>query len=260
MSSPIDNIPKLDSNPNLRMPNSSNSEETEKSKVVGIAGADFIYNLQAPFSNVQFFDGNFIIKHQSEGVGGINKREVGKIVNLIDGSNKLMRKCSLNDIIFLVMLIMTKSASDQRQSRAELWSNKKNVSNTEAINVYQMGIDAAKETYDLTMDNIKMQKIMAWVSIGLGVVSVITGPFYALSTNSATKGLDLIKNASGILGKFITVSKLANTIFIPAANAFMGFYQGYRNLGFAERQKEISFLQAEREGSRRDLRRRRPAP
>ena len=247
MSSPIDNIPKLDSNPNLRMPNSSNSEETEKSKVVGIAGADFIYNLQAPFSNVQFFDGNFIIKHQSEGVGGINKREVGKIVNLIDGSNKLMRKCSLNDIIFLVMLIMTKSASDQRQSRAELWSNKKNVSNTEAINVYQMGIDAAKETYDLTMDNIKMQKIMAWVSIGLGVVSVITGPFYALSTNSATKGLDLIKNASGILVKFITVSKLANTIFIPAANAFMGFYQGYRNLGFAERQKEISFLQAERE-------------
>ena len=247
MSSPIDNIPKLDSNPNLRMPNSSNSEETEKSKVVGIAGADFIYNLQAPFSNVQFFDGNFIIKHQSEGVGGINKREVGKIVNLIDGSNKLMRKCSLNDIIFLVMLIMTKSASDQRQSRAELWSNKKNVSNAEAINVYQMGIDVANETYELTKENIVMQKWMAGISIGLGVVSLITGPFYALSTNSATKGLDLIKNASGILGKFITVSKLANTIFIPAANAFMGFYQGYRNLGFAERQKEISFLQAERE-------------
>lgn len=245
MSSPIDNILKQDSNPDLRLPNSSNSEETEKSKVVGMASADFIYNLQAPFSNIQFFDGNFIIKHQSEGVGGIDKQEVGKIVNLIDGSNKLMRKCSLNDIIFLVMLIMTKSASDQRQSRAELWSNKKNVSNTEAINVYQMGIDAAKETYNLTMDNIKMQKIMAWVSIGLGVVSVITGPFAALGTNSATK--KLLKNASDILKTFISVSKLANTIFIPLANSVMGIVQGAMNLKFARRQKEISFLQAERE-------------
>ena len=245
MSSPIDNIPKLDSNPNLRMPNSSNSEETEKSKVVGIAGADFIYNLQAPFSNVQFFDGNSVIKHQSEGVGGIDKQEVGKIVNLIDGSNKLMRKCSLNDIIFLVMLIMTKAASDQRQSRAELWSNKKSVSNTEAINVYQMGINAAKESYELTMDNIKMQKIMAWVSIGLGVVSLITGPFAALGTNSATRGL--FDNASNILKTFISVSKTINSIVIPAINAGMGIYQGIKGLEFARRQKEISFLQAERE-------------
>ena len=245
MSSPIDNIPKQDGNPNLRMPNSSNSEETEKSKVVGIAGADFIYNLQAPFSNVQFFDGNSVIKHQSEGVGGIDKQEVGKIVNLIDGSNKLMRKCSLNDIIFLVMLIMTKAASDQRQSRAELWSNKKSVSNTEAINVYQMGINAAKESYELTMDNIKMQKIMAWVSIGLGVVSLITGPFAALGTNSATRGL--FDNASNILKTFISVSKTINSIVIPAINAGMGIYQGIKGLEFARRQKEISFLQAERE-------------
>ena len=246
MSSSIDNIPKQDSNPNLRMPSSSNSEETEKSKVIGMAGADFIYNLQAPLlQHVQFFDGNFIIKHQSEGVGGIDKQEVGKVVNLIDGSNKLMRKCSLNDIIFLVMLIMTKSASDQRQSRAELWSNKKNVSNTEAINVYQMGIDAAKETYKLTMDNIKMQKIMAWVSIGLGIVSVITGPFAALGTNSATRGL--FDNASNILKTFISVSKTINSIVIPAINAGMGIYQGIKGLEFARRQKEISFLQAERE-------------
>jgi hypothetical protein len=248
MSSPIDNIPKQDSNPNLRIPNSSNSEETEKSKVVGMAGADFIYNLQAPLlQHIQFFDGNFVIKHQSEGVGGIDKQEVGKIVNLIDGSNKLMRKCSLNDIIFLVMLIMTKSASDQRQSRAELWSNKKNVSNTEAINVYQMGINAAKETYELTMENIRMQKWMAGISIGLGIVSLFVGSFYALSTNSATRGLDLIKNASGILGKFISASKFANTILIPLINAGMGIYQGIKGLEFARRQKEISFMQAERE-------------
>lgn len=246
MSNTIGNkLPKQDSTPDLRMPNSSNSEETEKSKVVGMAGADFIYNLQAPFSNVQFFDGNFVIKHQSEGVGGIDKQEVGKIVNLIDGSNKLMRKCSLNDIIFLVMLIMTKSASDQRQSRAELWSNKKNVSNTEAINVYQMGIDAAQKTFELTMDNIKMQKIMAWVSIGLGIVSVITGPFAALGTNSATRGL--FDNASNTLKTFISVSKTINSIFIPAINAGMGIYQGIKGLEFARRQKEISFLQAERE-------------
>ena len=246
MSGPIDNIPKQDSNPDLRMPNSSNSEETEKSKVVGMAGADFIYNLQAPLlQHVQFFDGNFVIKHQSEGVSGIDKQEVGKIVNLIDGSNKLMRKCSLNDIIFLVMLIMTKSASDQRQSRAELWSNKKNVSNTEAINVYQMGIDAAQKTFDLTMDNIKMQKIMAWVSIGLGVVSVITGPFAALGTNSATRGL--FDNASNILKTFISVSKTINSIVITAINAGMGIYQGIKGLEFARRQKEISFMQAERE-------------
>lgn len=246
MSNTIGNkLPKQDSNPDLRMPNSSNSEETEKSKVVGMAGADFIYNLQAPFSNVQFFDGNSVIKHQSEGVGGIDKQEVGKIVNLIDGSNKLMRKCSLNDIIFLVMLIMTKSASDQRQSRAELWSNKKNVSNTEAINVYQMGIDAAQKTFKLTMDNIEMQKIMAYVSIGSGIVSVITGPFAALGTNSATKGL--FDNASNILKTFISVSKTINSIVIPAINAGMGIYQGIKGLEFARRQKEISFMQAERE-------------
>ena len=247
MSSPIDNIPKQDSNPDLRMPDSSNSEETEKSKVIGMAGADFIYNLQTSLSqHVQFFDGNFVIKHQSEGVGGIDKQEVGKIVNLIDGSNKLMRKCSLNDIIFLIMLIMTKSASDQRQSRAELWSNKKSVSNTEAINVYQMGIDAAQKTFELTMDNIKLQKIMAWVSIGLGVVSVITGPFAALGTNSATK--KLFENASDTLKTFVSVSITINTIAIPAINAAMGIAQGVTNLVyFSKKQKEISFLQAERE-------------
>ena len=247
MSSPIDkNLPKQDSNPDLRLPNSSNSEETEKSKVVGMAGADFIYNLQALFSNIQFFDGNFIIKHQSEGVGGIDKQEVGKIVNLIDGSNKLMRKCSLNDIIFLVMLIMTKSASDQRQSRAELWSNKKNVSNTEAINVYQMGIDAAKETYNLTMGNIKMQKIMAWVSIGLGVVSVFASPISSLSSN-VTTSFKFLETSSKLIKNVVLASKIA-TFVTQVAQYAMGIAQGVVNLVyFSKKQKEISFMQAERE-------------
>lgn len=245
MSSPIDNIPKQDSNPDLRMPSSSNSEETEKSKVVGMAGADFIYNSQAPFSNVQFFDGNFVIKHQSEGVGGIDKQEVGKIVNLIDGSNKLMRKCSLNDIIFLIMLIMTKAASDQRQSRAELWSNKKNVSNTEAINVYQMGIDAAQKTFELTMDNIKMQKIMAWISIGLGVVSVVASPISSLSSN-VTTSFKFLETSSKFIQNVVLASKIA-TFATQVAQSAMGIVQGAMNLGFARRQKEISFMQAERE-------------
>lgn len=245
MSSPIDNIPKQDSNPDLRMPSSSNSEETEKSKVVGMAGADFIYNSQSPFSNVQFFDGNFVIKHQSEGVGGIDKQEVGKIVNLIDGSNKLMRKCSLNDIIFLIMLIMTKSASDQRQSRAELWSNKKNVSNTEAINVYQMGIDAAQKTFELTMDNIKMQKIMAWISIGLGVVSVVASPISSLSSN-VTTSFKFLETSSKFIQNVVLASKIA-TFATQVAQSAMGIYQGIKGLEFARRQKEISFLQAERE-------------
>ena len=100
MSGPIDNIPKQDSNPNLRMPNSSNSEETEKSKVVGMAGADFIYNLQTSLSqHVQFFDGNFVIKHQSEGVGGIDKQEVGKI-HLISG--KVGRSCGQTRKMYLI--------------------------------------------------------------------------------------------------------------------------------------------------------------
>ena len=245
MSSPIDNISKQDSNPDLRKPISSNSEETEKSKVVGMAGADFIYNLQTSLSqHVQFFDGNFVIKHQSEGVGGIDKQEVGKIVNLIDGSNKLMRKCSLNDIIFLIMLIMTKSASDQRQSRAELWSNKKNVSNTEAINVYQMGIDAAQKTFELTMDNIKMQKIMAWISIGLGVVSVVASPISSLSSN-VTTSFKFLETSSKFIQNVVLASKIA-TFATQVAQSAMGIVQGAMNLKFANRQKEISFLQAER--------------
>ena len=247
MSSPIDNIPKQDSNPDLRKPISSNSEETEKSKVVGMAGADFIYNLQTSLAqHVQFFDGSFVIKHQSEGVSGIDKQEVGKIVNLIDGSNKLMRKCSLNDIIFLIMLIMTKAASDQRQSRAELWSNKKNVSNTEAINVYQMGIDAAKETYELTMDNIKMQKIMAWVSIGLGAVSVVASPISSLSSN-VTTSFKFFETSSKLIQNVVLASKIA-TFVTQVAQSAMGIAQGVVNLVyFSKKQKDISFLQAERE-------------
>ena len=56
-----------------------------------------------------------------------------------------MRKYSLYDIIFFIILIMTKSASDQPQSRAEMWSNKKNVFNIEAKNVSKCASRRPKE-------------------------------------------------------------------------------------------------------------------
>ena len=66
-------------------------------------------------------------------------------------------------------------------------------------------------------------------------MSVITGPFIKLSTNSVAG--NLFEKSSDILKKFISISKMMNTTLIPEANAIMGIYQG----GFSENKKKYLF-------------------
>jgi hypothetical protein len=112
---------------------------------------------------------------------GASPRQALSITDLLEGSGKQVMKCSLNDLMFLVMLIMIKSTAEQRNSRYEATIDRKQISHHAANTVYDMKMAEAQKNLEADLKEAKMAKIMGWVSIAVGCVSVITAGLGGIS-------------------------------------------------------------------------------
>jgi hypothetical protein len=166
----------------------------------------------------------------SVGSGNLQAGELNKVSDLLEGSSKYLQKCSLNDIMFLVMLIMIKSASEQRESRFEGMVAKKHVSTQASIAVYEMKMAEAKATYEKEKEAAELQKAMAIVSMCCACLSIIAaaaGPL-AQAGNAIAKAISMVAGiATSLLNAAATIA------------------QGVISLQLAEQGKDIAFVKAE---------------
>jgi hypothetical protein len=166
----------------------------------------------------------------SNTVGKLRPGELGKISDILDGSNNYVQKCSLNDILFLVMLILIKSTSEQRESRFESMSAKKTVSAMASTAVYELKIAEAKGTYEKEAAAAEMKKIMAIVSMCCAVVSFVLaalGPFVQAGNQVAKSISNTLKAVSDMISILATIA------------------QGIVGLYLAEKGKDVAFIRAE---------------
>ncbi|MDR1890582.1 MAG: hypothetical protein LBQ23_00145, partial [Puniceicoccales bacterium] len=99
---------------------STSGEGGEVARIVGSANPEFVVSPFHTFSNSPImFSSDGAPRDIDTGVGNVKPGELGRVSDLLDGSSKYVQKCSLNDIMFLVMLILIKSTSEQRESRFE---------------------------------------------------------------------------------------------------------------------------------------------
>jgi hypothetical protein len=166
-------------------------------------------------------------------VGNLQSGELNRVSDLLDGSNKYVQKCSLNDIMFLVMLIIIKSTSEQRESRFEGMSAKKAVSAKTATAVFELKMAEAKATYEKEKKAAEMKKIMAIVGMCCACLSIVASAATVASQVSSV-----------VTSLATTISTVAN-IISSIANAAATIAQGIIGLQLAEKGKDVAFIRAE---------------
>ncbi|MDR2603033.1 MAG: hypothetical protein LBC11_00520 [Puniceicoccales bacterium] len=169
----------------------------------------------------------------SNAVGNLQSGELNRISDLLDGSNKYVQKCSLNDIMFLVMLILIKSTSEQRESRFESMSDKKVVSAKAATAVYELKMAEAKATYEKEKAAAELKKTMAIVGMCCACLSIVA---------SAATVVSMVSVSISSLAR--SISTIANVVS-SIANAAATIAQGVIGLQLAEQGKDVAFIRAE---------------
>jgi hypothetical protein len=101
----------------------------------------------------------------------IKSGDLSKIAGMLDGTSGQLMKCSLGDIIFLVMLIMIQSTADQREASYDGITAQKQSTAAIAKNIYELKTSAAVKRYDATIKQLDEDRIFAIVSIVIGIVS-----------------------------------------------------------------------------------------
>lgn len=171
-----------------------------------------------------------------DAVGGFKSGELNKISDLLDGSNGLVQKCSLNDIMFLVMLMMTKSIADQRQSRYEDIAAKKVVVQKTADTVYELKMAEAKTTYEAEKKQAILQIAMGSVQIVIGFIDAFSG------------GVSLVGEISQTTNKvFKAISSACRVVQMAsqAASSLTSVAQGIVTIDIAKKQKKSAFISEE---------------
>lgn len=229
-------------NPSLDEPTSSegaSSTEGEKARVVSAAVPEMTilpHQVTRYADNVFYgFTDNNVCKID-DAVGGFKSGELNKISDLLDGSNGLVQKCSLNDIMFLVMLMMTKSAADQRQSRYEDIAAKKVVAQKTADTVYELKMAEAKTTYEAEKKQAILQIAMGSVQIVIGCIGVVSGGVAVLGEIPKIAS----KISSVVTGSFRAIQLIAN-----AASSITTIVQGVVQIDIAKQQRKASFITTE---------------
>lgn len=229
----------IGSNTSLDDPTSSegaSSTEGEKARVVSAAVPEMMI---LPHQVTRYADNMFYgftdnnVCKIDDAVGGFKSGELNKISDLLDGSNGLVKKCSLNDIMFLVMLMMTKSAADQRQSRYEDIAAKKVVAQKTADTVYELKMAEAKTTYEAEKKQAILQIAMGSVQIVIGCIGVVSG------------GVALVGEISQTTNKvFKAISSVCRVVQIAsqAASSLTSIAQGIVTINIAKKQKKSAFI------------------
>jgi hypothetical protein len=169
----------------------------------------------------------------SNSVGNLRPGELNKISDILDGSNKYVQKCSLNDIMFLVMLIMIKSTSEQRESRFDSMSAKKAVSAKASTAVYELKMAEAKATYEKEKKAAELKKTMAIVNMCCACISIVA---------SLASIIGHVFQSAASLAK--TIAAAANSV-ASLASAAATIAQGVIGLELAEKGKDVAFIRAE---------------
>lgn len=232
----------IGSNTSLDDPTSSegaSSTEGEKARVVSAAVPEMMI---LPHQVTRYADNMFYgftdnnVCKIDDAVGGFKSGELNKISDLLDGSNGLVKKCSLNDIMFLVMLMMTKSAADQRQSRYEDIAAKKVVAQKTADTVYELKMAEAKTTYEAEKKQAILQIAMGSVQIVIGCIGVVSGGVAVLGEIPKIAS----KISSVVTGSFRAIQLIAN-----AASSITTIVQGVVQIDIAKQQRKASFITTE---------------
>ncbi|MDR2776728.1 MAG: hypothetical protein LBB17_01635 [Puniceicoccales bacterium] len=217
--------PDLDA-PGVGGPSGEGGEIAEK---VGRATPEIIVPPVNPFNSIIVFNPGDGLDLDNT-VGNLKSGELNKISDILDGSNKYVQKCSLNDILFLVMLILIKSTSEQRESRFESMSARKTVSAMASTAVYELKIAEAKSTYEKEKTAAEMKKIMAIVSMVCGAISFVLsalGPIVQAGNQMAKSISNVLKVVSEVISILATIA------------------QGIVGLYLAEKGKNVAFIRAE---------------
>jgi hypothetical protein len=147
--------------------------------------------------------------------------------------------------MFLVMLILTKSTSEQRESRFEGLIVKKRVAREGSTAVYNMKMAEAEATYKTEEKQAEIKKIVGIVSIVAGAVSIVGGVFSGIAKNTAIaqKLGEVIseKVLTNISRYGAVVAQLISTVCTDSAS----LYQGIATLDLAEIRKNAAFVSAE---------------
>ncbi|MDR0742499.1 MAG: hypothetical protein LBE98_03475 [Puniceicoccales bacterium] len=223
------------SQPDLEEPGAG-STSGEGGEVAGkVAGAnpECVVPPVNPFNSIIVFHSGDGID-ASNGVGNLQFGDLNSISDLLDGSNKYIQKCSLNDILFLVMLILIKATSEQRQSRFESMSTQRAVSAMVSTAVFELKIAEAKATYEKEMKAAELKMVMAIVSIVCAVLSIIAAVAGAIG-QAASGAVKAIANA------IENVAKVISTIL----NIVAPLVQGLVGLQIAEKGRTAAFMRAE---------------
>lgn len=232
----------IGSNTSLDDPTSSegaSSTEGEKARVVSAAVPEMMI---LPHQVTRYADNMFYgftdnnVCKIDDAVGGFKSGELNKISDLLDGSNGLVKKCSLNDIMFLVMLMMTKSAADQRQSRYEDIAAKKVVAQKTADTVYELKMAEAKTTYEAEKKQAILQIAMGSVQIVIGCIGVVSGGVAVLGEIPKIAS----KISSVVTGSFRAIQLIANV-----ASSITTIVQGVVQIDIAKQQRKAAFIATE---------------
>jgi hypothetical protein len=104
-------------------------EGGEIARIIGSASLQLVVSPFYQFLNAPImFHPNGVSPDIDPRIGNVKAGERGRVSDLLEGSSKYVQKCSLNDVIVLVMLIFIKSTSEQSESRFEGMMAKRNIS------------------------------------------------------------------------------------------------------------------------------------
>lgn len=216
----------------------ASSTEGEKARVMSAVAPEMILPHQVTMyaDNVfyGFTDNN--IGKIDDSSGSFKSGELNKVTDLLEGSSGLVQKCSLNDIMFLVMLMMTKSAADQRQSRYEDIAAKKVVAQKTADTVYELKMAEAKTTYEAEKKQAILQIAMGSVQVVIGCISVVSGGVAVLGEIPKIAS----KISSVVTGTFRAMQLVAN-----ATSSISTIAQGIVQIDIAKQQRKSSFIASE---------------
>ncbi|MDR1595661.1 MAG: hypothetical protein LBR91_01910 [Puniceicoccales bacterium] len=128
--------------------------------------------------------------------GTIKMGDLHSAIRLLDVDSTNSKKCSYEDILFLVMVILEESAADQRNSRFNEMITKIKVADKAASSVFEMKIKEADATY-------KASKKTACMKIATGIVNIVTSGLSGVAGGLST---------GKILGTVVKIIKLVVTI------------------------------------------------
>jgi hypothetical protein len=242
--------------PDLGKPTETSSEGDEKAKIVSrspeffaqafanmiklqMSGSDYSLN----FNNGNGRGEDTSIEAPGNNVNSRNAVQFGDLLG--DSSGKLM-KCSLGDIIFLVMLILTQSTADQRNSRFEDTISQKNTARIAAQAVYQMRIAEAEAQYKVEKKQAELQRTMAIVSMvtsSIGAITACLGPL-GQAIGSIAKAADAVTKTIQIVVRVLQIISTIASVVSSGINSGFQLYHGIKNLEISKNRYTASMIRA----------------